>query len=90
MDQIKLKEYVSGWNDAKDKASHFEKLADKYKQKVIDYMIENNLDTIKTEDFIVTKRTTSRDSISKNDLPEDVWKKYYKTTTYDTYSIKSR
>ena len=90
MEQIKLKEFVESWNDAKEKASHFDKLAEKNKLKVIEYMTEHNLDTIKTENFIVTKRQMTRDSVNKSDLPEDIWKKYHKSSTYNTYSIKER
>lgn len=90
MDQLKIKEYVQSWYEAKEKASHFEKLAEKSKQKIISYMIDNSLDSIKTEDYIVSKRESSRESISKSDLPEDIWKKYHKSTSYSTYSIKER
>lgn len=90
MEQIKIKDYVQSWYDAKEKASHFDKLAEKNKQKIISYMIEHSVDTIKTEDYIVSKKESSRESISKVDLPEDIWRKYCKTTSYSTYSIKER
>lgn len=88
MDQIKEK--VSEWYKMKEQASFFEKKADKLRSDIMDYMKEINIDSILTTDYIVKKKEMSRESVTKKDLPEDIWKKYCKQLNYETLTIKER
>lgn len=88
MDQIKEK--VSEWYKMKEQAAFFEKKADKLRSDVMDYMKDINIDSIVTTDYIVKKKEMSRESVTKKDLPEDIWKKYCKQLNYETLTIKER
>lgn len=90
MDNKEISEKVEDWYKAKEKAAFYEKEAEKLKKKIINHMIQEQLDSIKTVNFSVTKKSISRESLSKKDVPDDIWKKYSKEISYDTYTIKER
>jgi hypothetical protein len=89
-DLVMIKEAVEEWYKAKEKVAFHEKQVDKLKQKVIEYMKEKEVETIVTTNYIVSKRVLSRDSLTKKDVPEDIWKKYARNLSYDAYYIKER
>jgi len=89
-DLVRIKEAVEEWYKAKEKVAFHEKQVDKLKQKVIEYMKEKEVETIVTTNYIVSKRVLSRDSLTKKDVPEDIWKKYARNLSYDAYYIKER
>jgi hypothetical protein len=89
-DLVMIKEAVEEWYKAKEKVAFYEKQVDKLKQKVIEYMKEKEVETIVTTNYIVSKRVLSRDSLTKKDVPEDIWKKYARNLSYDAYYIKER
>lgn len=89
-DLVIIKEAVEEWYKSKEKVAFYEKQVDKLKQKVIEYMKEKEVETIVTTNYIVSKRVLSRDSLTKKDVPEDVWKKYARNLSYDAYYIKER
>lgn len=88
MDQIKEK--VSEWYKMKEQAAFFDKKADKLRNDIMSYMKDINIDSIVTTDYIVKKKELSRESVTKKDLPEDVWKQYCKRLNYETLTIKER
>ena len=53
-------------------------------------MEENDLDTIRTDDYVVTKKSMSRNFLTKKDMPEEVWQKYSRNKVFDSYYIKLR
>jgi len=86
----KIKEAVEEWHKAKEKVAFYEKQSEKLKQQVIEYMKNKEVETLVTTNYIVSKKSMSRDSLSKKDVPDDVWKKYAKNISYDAYYIKER
>ena len=86
----KIKEAVEEWYKAKEKVAFYEKQSEKLKQQVIDYMKNKEVETLVTTNYVVSKKSMSRDSLSKKDVPDDVWKKYAKNISYDAYYIKEK
>lgn len=86
----KIKEAVEEWHKAKEKVAFYEKQSEKLKQQVIEYMKNKEVETLVTTNYIVSKKSMSRDSLSKKDVPDDIWKKYAKNISYDAYYIKER
>jgi len=86
----KIKEAVEEWYKAKEKVAFYEKQSEKFKQQVIEYMKNKEVETIVTTNYIVSKKSMSRDSLSKKDVPDDLWKKYAKNISYDAYYIKEK
>lgn len=86
----KIKEAVEEWYKAKEKVTFYEKQSEIFKQQVIEYMKNKEVETIVTTNYIVSKKSMSRDSLSKKDVPDDLWKKYAKNISYDAYYIKEK
>jgi len=86
----KIKEAVEEWYKAKEKVTFYEKQSEKLKQQVIDYMKNKEVETLVTTNYVVSKKSMSRDSLSKKDVPDDIWKKYAKNISYDAYYIKEK
>lgn len=85
-----IKEKVSEWFKMKEQAAFFDKRANKLRNEIIEYMNEINIDSIMTSDYVVKKKEMSRESVTKKDLPQDVWDKYCKKLNYETLTIKER
>ena len=83
-----IKDRVTEWYKMKEQASFFEKKADKLRNEILEYMNEIKIDSILTTDYIVKKKEMTRESVTKKDLPEDIWKKYCKQLNYETLTIK--
>jgi len=90
MDTTEVKDLVKKWYESKRKAADYEKIAEKTKDIIVSYMEENELDTIRTDDYVVTKKSMSRNFLTKKDMPEEVWQKYSRNKVYDSYYIKLR
>ena len=89
-DKDKIKKYVEEWHKYKSLISEYEKKMERVKQKVIDYMKDNESSTLYTDEFIIKATPQKRETISKQDLPEDIWKKYSKENKFYTYKITER
>ena len=50
----------------------------------------NNTNSIKTNNFILSKSKRSRESISKQNLPNDIWEKFKKTSEFEIIDLKLR
>jgi hypothetical protein len=90
MDTSEIKNLVKKWYETKRKAAEYEKIAENTKDMIVSYMEENEVDTIKTDDYVVTKKSMSRNFLIKKDMPEDIWQKYSKNKVFDSYYIKLR
>ena len=86
----KIKDSVEQWFKAKEKVSFYEKQSEKLKQQVIEYMKDKDVETLVTTNYIVSKKSMSRDTLSKKDVPDDVWKKYAKNISYEAFYIKEK
>ncbi len=90
MNTTEIKDLVKKWYESKRKASEYEKLAEKTRDLIVSYMEEKSLDTIKTDDYVVTKKSMSRNFLTKKDMPDEIWQKYSTNKTFDTYYIRLR
>eukprot|EP00929_Paragymnodinium_shiwhaense_P004144 TRINITY_DN104873_c0_g1_i1.p1 TRINITY_DN104873_c0_g1~~TRINITY_DN104873_c0_g1_i1.p1 ORF type:complete len:129 (-),score=58.32 TRINITY_DN104873_c0_g1_i1:191-577(-) len=76
------------WNAAKLKEEEAKKEIESCKTQVESAMLKTGMETLKTSSFQVDKRTQSRESCSKKDLPSEIWKKYAKTSTFTVLAFK--
>lgn len=87
MDQHKLQDAIYKWHQLKQELDEVEAKLESYKEIVKNYMMDNKLETVITDDLIVKKYKCERESVSKKDLPLEIWNKYSKQTHYDTYKL---
>jgi regulator of replication initiation timing len=72
--------------EIKDKLAELEKKHEKYRKMVEDLMIHENTNIIShtygDDTYQIKKTLSARQSVSKSDLPEEIWEKYAKTSTF--------
>ena len=85
---MNLDTLLEDWQEAKAQKAIYEKKCERYKKSIEKYMDKKNISILTGKHNTVTKRTVSRDFISKSDLPPDIWRKYAHRTTYSAFYIK--
>lgn len=78
------------WYETKEQISSLEKKLDKYKKYAEKIMDNNDLDSLSSHTFSLTKREMSRSILSKDDVPKEVWNKYSRNITYPMFVIKKK
>lgn len=84
MDIIKV---LSSWDETRKKIALLEERLKKYKNIVSKEMNKKDVDYISTGSFTVTRRRTTRTTLSKDNVPADIWKEYCTRSSYDVYSL---
>jgi hypothetical protein len=75
------------WFLAKQQINELESKINKYKKIAENIMDHRMSDEIKNDKFILQKKDINRTSISKNDLPPEIWNKYCKENFYSAFYI---
>eukprot|EP00420_Gonyaulax_spinifera_P028021 CAMPEP_0197895298 /NCGR_PEP_ID=MMETSP1439-20131203/36941_1 /TAXON_ID=66791 /ORGANISM="Gonyaulax spinifera, Strain CCMP409" /LENGTH=134 /DNA_ID=CAMNT_0043515723 /DNA_START=63 /DNA_END=467 /DNA_ORIENTATION=+ len=83
-----VQKILERWAEAKKQQEAAGKEIEACKTQVESTMLSTGMTTIKTASYEVSKRMQSRESVSKADLPADIWKKYAKTSEFSVLSFK--
>jgi hypothetical protein len=87
-----IEETLQKFIDIKEKISELEKKHNKYKELIEAHLLSkgvNKLEQKVNDDLYIVKKTmASRESISKKDLPEEIWSKYCSTSRYSVLTVK--
>jgi len=78
------------WMKTKKQISELELSLTKYKKLATKIMSKNNTDIIDSDDYILKKRTLSKKTLCKDDVPHEIWEKYSKTITYSAYYLSKK
>ena len=78
-----LETILSKWNDDKKKLETLEHRINKYKLKITKEMNSKDIDKISTSNYTVTRRRNTRTYVTRENLPEDIWKKYSTRCSFD-------
>lgn len=83
-----IDELLEIWNETKTKIADLEKKCDKYKQYCERLMKKMNVDILSGSRYYVSRSQVTRSTMSKKDVPDDVWNKYASKCTYPSYYVK--
>ncbi len=78
------------YNDTKEQISILEKKLEKYKKYAERVMDDEDKDEISNFNFSLTRRNMSRTTLSKNDIPKDIWNKYARNINYPMYVLRKK
>ena len=78
------------WDFAKKEKSELEKDCERYKDAIERHMNKKDKDIISGENFVVSRRTNTRQQLSKQNVPPDIWEKYCSRYTYKSYHLKKK
>jgi hypothetical protein len=84
---MNIEENIQKWYELRELINQKEKEMEKYKSEVSKYMIDNELDEIKSGSIRVKKSVCNRDFLNKKDVPKDIWEKYSKKNSYYTFKL---
>ena len=82
-----INDLLSNWYETKLQIANLEKKCDKYKkysEKILDELGKNKYES---KNFSIKRTNMSRSTISKKDVPSDIWNEYSNTSTYTAYYI---
>merc|ERR1712232_831247 len=75
-DDAKMEGVLQTWFDAKKKEDEAKKIIESCKTAVEARLAKSGDTLLVTPSFTVNKNEQSRESVSKKDLPADIWSKY--------------
>ena len=78
------------WHDTKEQISSLEKRLEKYKKYAERIMDNEDKDEINNSNYSLTRRNMSRTTLSKDDLPKDIWNKYARNINYPMYILRKK
>lgn len=88
IETIDINSLIEKWSDTKKELSVIQAKLDKYKKtihKIMDFYGKTN---ISNENNMIVRKNMSRTTITKRDLPEDIWEEYSKTINYSALYLK--
>ena len=78
------------WDLAKQQKADLEKECEKYKGAVERYMNRKEKDSVSSKYYTVTRRSNTRQQLSKQRVPSDIWNRYANRFTYTSYHLKKK
>lgn len=85
-----MEDILEKWHDAKEKISILEQKIEKYKSSIAAEMNKQDTDKLSTGKFSIARRRNTRSYMSKDNVPEDVWKKYSVKCSYESFFLKKK
>ena len=82
--------FLQQWNEAKMKISELERKCERYKRLADKAIDSKGVNVIKYGDITVKRSEIVRTSISKSDLPKELWNKYSKKSSYVAYYLSEK
>ena len=86
-DKEEINLLLDRWFQLKDEISNMETKLEKCKIIVENFMNKNNTNAITNGKVTVSRKDITRTSVSKKDLPEEVFIKYAKDISYTAFHI---
>ena len=87
---IEIKDILQKWADAKTEIADLEKKIEKYKRGVNRFMDEKGNNTITSSQYTLRRKEMTRATISKKNVPTEIWNKYSKPSTYKAYYLSKK
>jgi len=78
------------WDRAKAEKSNWEEKADKYKERIERMMNSQDVDRLKTDRYVVVMRSNTRQTVSKANLPKEIWDRYSTRVSYNSLHLTKR
>lgn len=90
MSTTDIQNLLKKWADAKTEIADLEKKIEKYKRVVNRFMDEKGNNTITSSQYTLRRKEMSRATISKKNVPTEIWNKYSKPSTYKAYYLSKK
>jgi hypothetical protein len=88
MQSVEIEKITEKWFRYKQELSEIEKKVQKYKELLEEEMNKQGVNYLTTKRFEISRISCSKNTISKKDVPKEVWDAYSKRSKYFMYSLK--
>lgn len=78
---------MTKWSEDKKKIAEIEERIEKYKKIAGKYMDKERITSYSDSMYTLRRTTMSRSSITKNDVPENIWKQYSKSCSFPAFYL---
>lgn len=85
-----IEKIVEKYYSYRKEVNELEKKVQKYKEKLEGYMNGQEINNFDTDKYSVSRVNSSMTTVSKKDLPEDIWTRYCKRCKFYKYYIKEK
>jgi len=85
---MSINESLTKFIEIKNKLEELQKRYEKYRKIVEDHMTKDGLTVLTHDSYEIKKIPMHRETISKKELPKDVWEKYSKALSYSMIRVK--
>lgn len=85
-----LNDLIHKWTESKEQKKLQEQKCEKYRKAIERHMNKKDTNVITSTDYVITCRNNTRQQISKQTVPLDIWERYAKRYTYKSYHIKKK
>jgi hypothetical protein len=85
-----LSSTLEKWYEAKEKMAKLEDKINNYKSIVTKELNKNNTDTVTSGGFTVNRRRNTKTYLSKDSVPENVWKQYSVKCSFDSLYLSKK
>ena len=84
---IDIDDLLGKWYKTKEEITLLEEKCEKYKKVTEKIMNQTEKDILKSDSYSFKKIDIVRSTISKNNVPSDIWDKYSKKTRYSSFHL---
>ena len=84
---IDIDDLLSNWYKTKQEICLLEQKCEKYKKASEKIMNQTEKDVLITDSYCLKKTDITRSTISKADVPSDIWNRYSKKTSYSSFHL---
>ena len=90
MEQKDIETLLEKWYDMKQEISELETKCDKYKRCMERIMDNKGVDIISSSNHKLKRKQITRATLSKKNVPKDLWDKYSRESTYPVYYLTEK
>ena len=87
---IDIENLIEKWAKCKKEMIELQKKLDKYKNTLEKIMNYHDTNKLSSEFYDVNRRTLSRTTITKRDVPNHLWEEFSKTIKYTALYLKNK
>lgn len=90
MDKNDIEELLDKWYKTKQEIAFLEKKCEKYKRYSEKILNNLNVNNLVTHDFTLKRVDITKSTLSKKDVPPELWNKYSNEVSYPVYYLKPK
>jgi hypothetical protein len=90
MEKTDIDEVLDKWYRAKQDIAELEAKCEKYKRFIKKIMDSKDVNNVTGSRYKVQRRNIERETLSKEKVPVEVWKKYATKSSYESFYVNSR